>query len=243
MPLNPLSSLAELQQRLGDHGLTCIGGFAPAATDDAGTAAQILVVANIGSAMFERFRKAPEAGDGKPDPLDRWTRRIVDVIAADAAARPVYPFDGPPWPPFQRWALRADPGLHRSPIGLLVSAASGPWLGLRAALLLAEPLPLPERPAIASPCDDCATKPCLTTCPVGAFRQDGYRVADCRAYLGTLSGQSCMMLGCAARRACPAGREHAYGQAHATFHMRAFRSSPGASAPGSVTPPPGPASA
>ena len=92
-----------------------------------------------------------------------------------------------------------------------------------AALLMAEPMELPAISPRPSPCDSCASRPCLTTCPVGAIRTDGFHVADCRALLRTLSGQSCVALGCIARRSCPVGRAHAYDAAQAAFHMRAFR--------------------
>jgi ferredoxin len=185
--------------------------------------AQLVMVGNAGPQMHAHFTSAPEAADGLPHPLDRWTRRIVDGLAAELGAEAIYPFQGPPWFPFQRWARHADPDLHPSPTGILIHPVFGLWHALRAALLLANPVELPPSLLAASPCEACAAKPCLTSCPVGAIRHDSYRVADCRALLATLSGQSCMMLGCAARRACPVGREHAYAAGQAAFHMRAFR--------------------
>lgn len=221
--------LANLTGALAGHGLELRGGFPPDDHDlselgeGAGAATQVVIVGNAGRAMHTVFAASAEARDGRPNPLDRWTRRAVDAIAAVSGARAVYPFDGPPWLPFQRWAMRADPALHVSPTGILIHPDYGLWHALRAALLLEEPLPLPAPVPRPAPCAACAAKPCLTACPVDAIRPDEFRVGDCRAYLGTLSGQGCMMLGCAARRACPVGGAYAYGQAQATFHMRAFR--------------------
>ena len=62
---------------------------------------------------------SPEARDGRADPLDRWSRRVVDALAAALGARALYPFDGPPHWPFQRWARRAE-AVHVSPLGLLI---------------------------------------------------------------------------------------------------------------------------
>jgi len=73
-----------------------------------------------------------------------------------------------------------------------------------------------------SPCDSCASRPCLSACPVGAFGADGYDVGACAAHLRRPAGLACMDGGCLARRACPVGGEHAHGPAQAAFHMRAF---------------------
>lgn len=223
MPLSPVA----IEHSLAAHGLHLVGGFHPTEEDglpplaDGQTAGTLLVVGNAGSGIWQHLRTAPEMRG--PDPLDRWTRRVVDGIARTHGMDTLYPFGGPPWHPFQRWAQRADPALHPSPLGLLIHPAYGLWWALRAALLLPERIGLPERPAAASPCASCAGRPCLTACPVGAFRPEGYAVADCRAYLHTLSGQPCVVKGCAARRACPVGRSFAYAQPHGQFHMMAFR--------------------
>ena len=33
--------------------------------------------------MWEVFSGSPEASDGRPDPLDRWSRRVIGNLAAD----------------------------------------------------------------------------------------------------------------------------------------------------------------
>ena len=214
--------IAELEAGLAAHGLSLLGGFAPEPGDAVpGDPATVLLVGNVGSAVYPHLQAAPERNG--PQPLDRWTRRVVAEVAAPLGAVCLFPFDGPPFHPFQRWAIRADGRFSTSPLGLLIHERYGLWAALRAALLLDRPVALPRLEATGSPCRSCAGRPCLTTCPVGAFRPDGYQVAACRAHLGTLSGQDCMMGGCLARRACPVGREHTYERPHAAFHMRAFR--------------------
>jgi hypothetical protein len=59
---------------------------------------------------------------------------------------------------------------------------------------------------------------------VAAFQPGGYDVDRCAAHLRTAEGAECRERGCLARRACPVGREHAYGPAQAQFHMTAFLS-------------------
>ena len=215
-------NLQEVAAWLDAHGLLLVGGFHPEPDDavpsEAGT---VLVVGNAGSAIHPHLTASPEFR--QPQPLDRWTRRVLGELARELGADILFPFEGPPWQPFQRWAMRADPNLHPSPIGMLIHPVHGLWHGLRGALLLQERLDLPAVEAQPSPCASCAAKPCLHTCPVGAFRPGAYDVRACRTFLGTLSGQDCMMLGCRARRACPVGRAATYAPAHAAFHMRAFR--------------------
>lgn len=176
----------------------------------------VVMVGNVGLGFWRAVQDAPE-GKG-PDPIDRWTARVLASLG-DAV---LFPFGGPPHHPFQRWARRADPSLSASPLGILIHPEFGLWHALRGAALFRERLELPATSAVATPCDACATKPCLRTCPVGAFTTKGYDTVACRSYLRTLSGQPCMIQGCQARLACPIGREHAYRGGLAQHLMREF---------------------
>ena len=217
------------------HGLCLRGGFHPLAADavprrpDGRAAASVVLLGNVGPALWSVFAASPEAADGAPHGLDRWTRRVVDALAAEVEAAPVYPFDEPPFHPFQRWARRAAPVVP-SPLGVLIDPDYGLWHAYRAALLFATPLDLPPDLPLAEnraenravPCDTCVAKPCLTTCPVGAFTPQGYDVAACARHVAGAEGRACREGGCLARRACPVGRAYAYGPAQTTWHMTAF---------------------
>ena len=182
----------------------------------------VVLLGFVGRVNWAAFAASPEAGDGRADPLDRWSRRVVDGLARRLAARALFPFDGPPWLPFQRWAQKAEP-LHRSPLGMLIHPDWGLWHSWRGALGFREHVELPEPDRRPSPCDDCKDKPCLTACPVTAFTRAGYDVAACGAHLAAPAGQSCIEEGCAARLACPIGEAHRYAPEQSAFHMRAFR--------------------
>ncbi len=206
--------------RLARHGLIARGGFRPLAGDGVpGDAAVVVMVGNAGAAMWRRF--AAES-DGGRDAMNRWSRRVIDRVAVELGATALYPFDGPPWLPFQRWAQRAE-AVFPSPVGMLIHPEHGLWHAYRGALAFtAEVEGLPEAAGAASPCESCADKPCLTTCPVGAFGGDGYDVPACAAHLKAPQGADCMTLGCRARRACPVGRQATYLPEQAAFHMAAF---------------------
>jgi hypothetical protein len=219
-----MRALATIAAAVEAHGLAVHGAFDLHNDERRGELAGVASVALIGLAGrrgWATFSVAPEAEDGAADPLDRWSRRVVDGLAVGLGARALYPFDGPPHWPFQRWAMRAEP-MHVSPLGLLIHPVDGLWRGYRGALAFAERLDVPPVHAATSPCETCLARPCLSACPVGAFAAAGYDVAACAAHLSRPAGRACMEGGCLARRACPVGAEHAHQPAQAAFHLRAF---------------------
>lgn len=185
-------------------------------------AATLVLLGWVGGDGWQTFAGSPEAHDGVPNPLDRWSRRVIDSLADALDATALYPFSGPPWLPFQRWAQRAD-RVFVSPLGILIHPDWGLWHSYRGALAFHAHLDLEPAAASVSPCESCADKPCLTRCPVSAFSNEGYDVAGCRAHLSSPAGAACMEGGCLARDACPVGTRHRYAPAQAAFHMRAFR--------------------
>jgi hypothetical protein len=209
-----------IRSALDPHGLLARGGFVPLSEDGLpqGSACAVMV-GNAGPAMWRVFAGARRE---EPDAMNRWTRRVLDPVAEALGAQVVYPFDGPPWFPFQRWAQRAEP-VFPSPIGMLVHPEHGLWHAYRGVLVFRELVEgLPERTGAASPCESCADKPCLTTCPVDAFGPEGYDVPACADHLRQSEGADCLELGCRARRACPVGSGTTYLPEQAEFHMQAF---------------------
>jgi len=215
-----------LRERVQARGLLVRGGFHPKPDDgvpqlaDGRATGTVIMLGGAGGSFWSAFRTSPEAASTM-NPLDTWTRRVVQELADELGGTALFPFGGPPYLPFQRWAKRAEP-VHESPLGLLIHPIYGLWHAYRAALAFAEVIPLPDVERTASPCDDCADRPCLSSCPVGAFTERGYDVPRCIAYIGQSAGARCIDFACLARRACPAGREYAYEPEQARFHMSAF---------------------
>ncbi|MFO1061932.1 MAG: ferredoxin [Dongiaceae bacterium] len=220
-------AVAAIVADLAAAGLAWRGGFHPAPQDGVpalpgGRAAATLILAGtVGSAWWADFAPSPEARDGAADPLDRWSRRLLTDLAARHAAAALFPFGGPPYLPFQRWAGRAEP-VAPSPLGILIHPEYGLWHAYRGALAFAERLALPAPPAAPNPCASCRGRPCLEACPVGAFAAAGYDVARCVAHLDGPAGGACVAAGCQARLACPVGSDYRYAPAAAGFHMAAF---------------------
>ncbi|MFT5064401.1 MAG: epoxyqueuosine reductase [Reinekea sp.] len=167
-------------------------------------------------AFWPMFIQTPEYNDNAPDPMDRWSRRTIDDIAALGNGAAYYPFGGEPFLPFYTWALRTGQA-WASPIGFLVHKNAGLFASYRGAVWVAEDRPVQ---AAIQPCLTCDA-PCKTACPVDAFAQ-GYDVVVCKSHLNTPQGASCLSDGCKARRACPVGAGLRL-PAQAAFHMEAFR--------------------
>jgi len=211
--------LETIRSCLAEHGLSYRGAFHPVAGEAPGKA--LVLVGFIGSENWTTFAASSEAGDGKPDPLDRWSTRVITAVAQTLGATPLFPFGGPPFLPFQRWAQRAEP-VHPSPLGILIHPDWGLWHAYRGALAFAERIVLQPPDRRPSPCDSCIDKPCLSACPVGAFTPAGYDVPACVSHISTPAGADCITTGCRARWACPVGPQYRHVSAQAEFHQRAF---------------------
>jgi hypothetical protein len=214
-----MMSLSQIQGHIAAAGLAFRGGLNPPDMPGIGT---LILVGFAGRGQWPGFAASPEAQDGHPDPLDRWSRRVVGALAEELGAVALFPFGGPPFQPFLRWAQQAEP-VRPSPLGILIHPDWGLWHAYRGALAFDTAIDLPEPDRRPSPCDSCAGKPCLAACPVGAFSGSGYDVPACVGHLSTDAGIACVDHGCRARRACPAGAQHRYGEAQERFHLEAFR--------------------
>lgn len=208
--------------RAAADGLTVTGWFHPDEAHSAPpTAKTVLLLGYGGGDLWASFTDGPEYTDGEPHALDRWSIRVIGAIAAEVGGEALFPFGGPPYQPFIRWMYASEP-LHPSRLGMAIHAERGLWSGWRGALALPISLELPPVKNSAPPCDGCPM-PCRTACPVGAFSDDGYDSAACRAHLNSGDGDACRNGGCLARRACPVGGDYAQSGEQAAFHLEAFR--------------------
>lgn len=207
-------------------GLILRGGFHPVRADgvpvlpDGSATRTVVLVGNAGRTLWWTFR-GQRVPLRRRHPLDGWLEPVIREAATSFGAHPLFPRDGPPFPPIQRWAQRAEP-VHPSPLGLLIHPEYGLWHAYRSALLFPEKLRLPARENRPRPCDSCAAKPCLTACPVDAFDGQSFAVDACTAHVTGETGGACRNGGCLARLACPVGRSYVYHPEQARFHMGKF---------------------
>jgi hypothetical protein len=220
----------ELGAALAPVGLNLIG---VAAADAVGRgvlerflpgAASAIVIGNGGGAFWRAF--VAEQRD-EPEPLDAFTRRMIEERAVPVVTRAcgtpcvVYPFAPPDETlPFMR--LAACAGLGRpSLLGVLVHPVYGPWIALRAALLVPVALTAPRPAADFDPCPGCRERPCVAACPAGAVSAAGWDVPRCAAYRAQPDDPCAAR--CHARFDCVIGREHRYPAAALAHHQGRVR--------------------
>ena len=210
-------TLGGLEARLAGLHLAVLGGFAciDGDTVPAGTRT-VLLLGPREPGFWAHMRAEPEWG--AVDPVDRWSRRVIGGLACDLGAKALFPFGGPPYHPFQAWALRTG-RMWQSPVRLLVHADQGLMVSFRGALALREAVEVPL--PVASVCGGCAA-PCLRACPVGALGEQGYDVPACHSFLDRQAGDDCMSGGCLVRRACPVSLGYARIPEQSAYHMRQF---------------------
>lgn len=202
-------TLDALSGALAAHRLIALGHC----TKDGGT---LVLVGPDEPHFWGHFQQSAEISDGQPNPLDRWSARVLPPIAASFKGETYFPFGGPPYHPFYTWAVETG-RFFPSPIGFLVHDTRGLFASFRGAIFLPQAIP-----AISAqtPCTSCPA-PCKTACPVGAF-DDGYDVAACKTHINSTDGIDCIAQGCRARRACPIFKGNRPA-AQAQFHMEAFQ--------------------
>jgi hypothetical protein len=224
--MNSVPTFDALSRRAGALGVAVRGGFhlKPGEFDGvmppSPNVRTMVLLGFTGSEQWPIYVSSAEAGDGLPDPLDRWSRRIIGSLASEFGAVDVYP-SGIPYLPFQRFALHCEV-VHASPIGLLIHPKWGLWHAYRGALIFPVQIELPPVAPSVHPCAGCAAKPCLSSCPVEAFSSGALDVDACVNHVLSEAGADCRDHGCRARRACPVGAEFGYVAAQARFHMKAF---------------------
>lgn len=211
----PMVAKETMATAAAPYGLMAMG-----ALHDAG---RTLVLVGTDAHFWRVFRSSPEAADGLPDPVDRFSLRVFPLLAHQVGADDcVYPFGGPPYAPFIAWA-KASGEAFDSPTGMLVHIKAGLMISYRGALVFEGERPLTGQ-GHPHPCDTCNDRPCETACPVDALSTDHfYDVPSCKTYLATVAGQSCMQEGCAVRQSCPISQSFNRPPAQSAYHMHQFK--------------------
>ncbi|MEI2296851.1 ferredoxin [Ensifer sp. MJa1] len=222
-------TIETIRAALAPHGLFLRGtvnfeaGEAAPLLADGRRAASAVLIGNIGGSLWQPFAawRAALPDGGGADPLDTWSKAVIQPIAAKEGLTAYFPSD-PPWQPFQRWAMRAE-GLKPSPLGILIHARYGLWHGYRGALAFDGPFPETGARAEAHPCDLCVEKPCISACPANALADERFDVGLCRGHLRSEAGRAgCLASGCRSRESCPVGRNYCYPLEQLRFHMAAL---------------------
>jgi epoxyqueuosine reductase len=234
-----IAVLTPLCEALDPFGLNLVG-VAAVARYDAGVpprhalgglaraARSAIVVGNGGGALwraFLRFRADRPEVVSLADPLDAYVEHAVTTAVrgtlGPAALRVLYPFRFPADPvSFQHLAACAGLG-RQSRLGVLIHPTYGPWIALRAAVLVAGDVAA-ARPADGfDPCPGCVEQACMRACPAGAVRTTGWDVPVCAAHRRR-EDDPCATR-CHARFDCVIGREHRYPDDAQAYHQHRAR--------------------
>jgi methylmalonic aciduria homocystinuria type C protein len=162
--------------------------------------------------LVSACRRDPSLGESA-DPVERYCetvlRAAVDRLGVAAAIR--WAHDPAPRLPIQRLAQLS--GLAPlSPVGLNVHPTYGPWIALRALMVVDAAGPAGDPPAVASPCAGC-----VHSC-VPLFERAR------AAQVGRQGIGETWRLWLALRDACPVGREWRYPEAMIRYHYARDRS-------------------
>jgi len=212
-------SLERVKRVAAGQNLDVIAAFHPNKSDFAPDGCATMVLLGPREPGFwAAISREPEAHGA--DPVDRWSRRIIEALAEGLDARALFPFGGPPYQPFVNWAL-ASGQVWQSPVSLLVHDRAGLFVSFRGALAFDRRLDLPDI-AARSPCETCDEKPCLSACPPRALTSQGYDIGACHGFLDQAGGRSCLDAGCLVRKACPVSQTYGRLDQQSAHHMRYF---------------------
>lgn len=210
-------TLADIDVEAAREALAVFGAFQTDETDPTGPGT-LLLLGPREPGFWSNFTQSKEWRDGEPDPMDRWSKRVIGKLADRFGAKAYFPF-GTPLHPFMSWAIRSGRAWS-SPVQLLVHDTAGLLVSYRGALHVDALLDLPETGE--PPCETCVSRPCLKACPAAALGENTYDLAACHAFLDTPSGGNCMAKGCQVRRACPISQSYGRMDAQSAFHMERF---------------------
>ena len=168
--------------------------------------------------FWDIFKNSREFKTLRKNPLNNWSKRIIDEISKKFSGKAFYPFQINPVIPFYNWALMSDK-FWESPVKLLVHEDRGLMVSFRGAIAFKNKNIIKKIIKTTSPCVSC-NAPCKSTCPVSAFRNNKYDVETCTNFIRSSKENICIN-GCLVRRSCPIGQSLRKID-QSKFHMQYF---------------------
>jgi hypothetical protein len=232
--------LQAIKEALTPHGLNLIGTTTIAAYEALvptqyhvaallPQAKTLVVIGNGGGEFWAGFRAYCDARPGylqeRTHPLDGYTVEVIEGALAPALGRSgavyhyLYPFRFFTEPVSFMHLARAAGLAGPSILGIVIHPVYGPWLALRAALLIDRELYAPPAAPGFDPCPACAERACMAACPANAVSIDqGWDIPACVRHRLRVEGD-CLDR-CHARYDCVYGREHRYPPDELRYHQR-----------------------
>lgn len=189
----------------------------------------IIVIGNGGRDFWCGFRAYcnahPDYLTQHEHPLDDYTVSTLEsaltliLQTTEAKYRYLYPFRFWSEPvSFMHLACAAQLA-SPSLLGVVVHPQYGPWMALRAAILIDQELSTPPHAPGFDPCPTCAERACIAACPAQAIsRENGWDIPACVQHRLRVT-TDCTNF-CHARHDCVYGREHRYPLDELRYHQR-----------------------
>jgi epoxyqueuosine reductase QueG len=189
----------------------------------------LVVIGNGGGEFWTRFRAYYNARPGylqeHEHPLDDYTVETIENVLAPslqssgAIYHYLYPFrfwtESVSFMHLARAAGLAGPSI----LGVVIHPEYGPWLALRAALLIDQHLYIPPVAPGFNPCPDCRERACMAACPATAVSSEkGWDIPACVQH--RLRSPSDCTHHCHARYECVYGQAHRYPPDELQYHQQ-----------------------
>jgi len=189
----------------------------------------IVVIGNGGGAFWNGFRAYCDAHADylheRTHPLDDYTSTTIETAltphlqTARVTYRYLYPFRFWTEPVSFMHLARAAEIAGPSILGVVIHPQYGPWLALRAALLIDQEVSAPPQALGFDPCPTCQERACMKSCPANAVAPTtGWDIPAC-VYHRLRVETDCVDY-CQARYECVYGREHRYPFDELQYHQK-----------------------
>lgn len=178
---------------------------------------QLILIGHAGKKMWESVKAS---GIDSEHPIDEFTVRTVQHWFAECQPHNTYQLIYPSTHPIGLQRLGQLAGWHHpTPFMVGIDHEWGSWYAYRA-VAIADTRFQPTEPLQGtSPCDSCADKICIASCPGTALEGGRFSLEKCVAYRKQ-EGSRCKAT-CVARVSCPVGKQHRYcdEQIHHTYSL------------------------
>jgi epoxyqueuosine reductase QueG len=189
----------------------------------------LIVIGNGGGQFWEEFRsychQHSEYLKGREHPLDDYTAQVIEKTLAPifaksgAVHRYCYPFRFWCEPVSFMHLARAAGLAGPSILGVTIHPVYGPWIALRAAVLINQELQSESVVAEFNPCPTCVERACMAACPASAISTEkGWDIPGCVKHRLRVT-TDCVDY-CHARFDCVYGREHRYPLDERQYHQQ-----------------------
>lgn len=189
----------------------------------------IIVIGNGGGDFWRGFRAYCDAHSNylkeREHPLDDYTSMSIEIAltphlqTAGVTYRYLYPFRFWTEPVSFMHLAHAAGMAGPSILGVVIHPRYGPWMALRAAVLIAEEVSIPPQASNFDPCPTCHERTCIQSCPANAIAPaTGWDIPACVQHRLQVT-TDCVDY-CCARYDCVYGREYRYPLDELQYHQR-----------------------